>query len=105
MIGIAQPRTTVAMVHKSVSQPYTNYLNVTTIKTTFLADRYSVFPTQRLPLMILRLSNQIFKKNSTYAACECFMLMRKLEGIRVYRILGDAILFRRLVWDPPRMKY
>lgn len=39
MIGLAQPQTTAAMGYKSVSQPYTNYLNVTTVKTTFLANR------------------------------------------------------------------
>lgn len=40
MIGLAQPQTTAAMGYKGVSQPYTNYLNVTTIKTTFLANRF-----------------------------------------------------------------
>lgn len=43
MIGLAQPQTTGAMGYKNVSQPYTNYLNVTTIKTTFLANRSTVF--------------------------------------------------------------
>lgn len=84
MIGLAQPQTTVAMAHKSVSQPYTNYLNVTTIKTTFLANRSLAFPTKHFPLMKLGL-NKYIRKNNTLRNLACFMFMRKLLGIRVYR--------------------
>jgi hypothetical protein len=43
MIGLAQPQTATAMAHKTVSQPYANYLNVTTIKTSILSESLSAF--------------------------------------------------------------
>lgn len=65
MIGLAQPQTTAAMGYKGVSQPYTNYLNVTTIKTTFLANRFPALPTERLLLMKLKVNILSGKKERT----------------------------------------
>lgn len=82
MIGLAQPQTTSAMGYKGVSQPYTNYLNVTTIKTTFLTDRSPALSREMLAPNEIK-SKYLTKKYQEKRPNGCFMEIRKFEGVFV----------------------
>lgn len=86
MIGLAQPQTTAAMGYKSVSQPYTNYLNVTTIKTTFLANRSSALSHGAFAPNEIKTRWVSADEGRVEEHCDgCFMKMRMLLGILLYR--------------------